>query len=727
MRKLLATALLLLFAVPSWAAITYNGVGTDSHANNGSTTPGLPTHASGDLLLIADTMRATAETPSATGYTNLYNLNSASTRITLFGKIDGGSESGPTVTVSGASNTHSSVMIGIDGTATDMGTVVHASASQANGGADNSVEYPALTITENNTIVVLILEYNNDDDLIGDLSWSTPSGFTQVGSYCTALGADMCTVVYYQIQTTATNISSGSVTRTTTGATASHGALIVSLKSSVVPPTFSVAPAIGTRTTSTIPVTATTACTDCTFYGVAQADGLATPTCTQIKAGQNGSGSAAYKSFSQAMTATVQGTGTFSTYTDGTIRDGAFCLNSTANGDSAVSTIADMYKTAAFSVTPSVTSQTTSAYTITKTLDGAGSCTAVACAKDATAPTVAQVLAGNCTGDAAAIATVTDASCEAGTMTLGGSLTRYVHDVYVAGTYGSQNSSLTTLADEMLDAATGREIINGATGYTSIHANSPIVSFNASATPDIVAGDIGQCDSTTSPGACVITYTATGLYSYPGSCGSTRQTFTCNFYDTSVGDLHADTMSVCVNNASPVATPITGTVVLTKDAAMANFDFATYFADADDATLTYTSSDTGTGTGANKRPAGTSIAAGVWSGTPTSATTSTGSFTITATDSCGDTDTVDVSWGVYEQVAVPDCSALPLSTCITALDAVNLDNSFTSQCSATVPVLTVISQDPAASTTVSQFSRVALVVSSGSCARAKNISLRFMP
>lgn len=209
-------------------AITYNGVGTESHASNNSTTPGLPTHASGDLLVVLDLLRATAETSAVTGYTQLATLSNTGTRITAFGKIDGGAESGPTVTVSGTAGSHSSVMLSFDGTATNPATAVHASASAASGTGDNTIDYPALTITEPNTVVLLILGFNNDDDTAGQ-TFDTPAGFTQVGEYHTSLGADQTIVVYYQIQTTATSISAGTVTRTAAGATAVSGALILSI------------------------------------------------------------------------------------------------------------------------------------------------------------------------------------------------------------------------------------------------------------------------------------------------------------------------------------------------------------------------------------------------------------------------------------------------------------------------------------------------------------------
>lgn len=504
-------------------------------------------------------------------------------------------------------------------------------------------------------------------------------------------------------------------------------------------PTFSVAPAIGTRTTSTIPVKATTACTDCNYYGVAVVDGSGAPTCTQIKAGQNSGGTSAYKAFGPvAMTTTVENTGTFSTYTDGTVRDGYFCLNSTAGGDSAVSSIADMYKKAAFSVTPSVTAQDDNDYTITKTLDGPGSCTAVACLKDSTAPTVTQILAGNCTGDAAAIATVTDASCEAGTATLGGSLTRPIHDIYVAGTYGSQPSDATTLADEMLDAPAGYQYDL----LTSVSTTSPCKELNdIPISPTIATADVVKTTTTVSPGGETLTTGADCEMQYLDSNG-TRRTTTLDVYDTTAGDwMSGGPTTIYFNNDPPTCVAAdclydTGSTFINGNAIDA-VDLTGLFTDSENDTLTITTSDTGTGTGTDKRPAGTTITNGSWTGTPSCASGNTsGSFTVTATDVANDTETVDVTWSCYDQVTVPNCTspAVTMASCGASLEALNLTPNATLAYDSGTAVGFVNATSPAAGASVDPFTTVTMTVSlgTGSGGRRRTPGLgvgvgRFMP
>lgn len=215
-------------------AITYRGVGTEAHANNNNVTPGLPTgHTTNDLLVIIDALRVSSETVSATDYVELLT---AQTRTTILAKVHDGSEADPLVTKTGTTGSHSAVMIALTGTTNDLSptsNIVHASASQGNGTSDNTIEYPALTITEDNTIVLLIATYNNDDDTTGQ-TFDTPSGFTQVGAYQTSLGADQTIIVYYSIQTAAANISAGTITRSGAGATAGSAAVLISLRASAV-------------------------------------------------------------------------------------------------------------------------------------------------------------------------------------------------------------------------------------------------------------------------------------------------------------------------------------------------------------------------------------------------------------------------------------------------------------------------------------------------------------
>ncbi len=533
--------------------------------------------------------------------------------------------------------------------------------------------------------------------------WSDTVGLKILATNCTT-----------DVAATVSSWDSGGVTHNYTANGSAVAAQVLYLAIGGAPaaaaPTYTSDPVVQSRTTSSLVFRATTDTTG-TRYGARLTDGSSTPTCDQLEA-QTATGGVQYGS--QAATATVASDLTLSSITSGTVTDYYECIEDGSGNDSAVKAIANVYKTPGWTVTPSVTAQTDTALTITKTLDGAGTVFCSACPKDSTAPSAEQLGAAEFCGDGTTDVLAAASDDATGTMSLS-SLVVPVVDAYCVGSYGGLYGAVTTLADECLDPATGKTIVNCPTGLTSIAAGSPIVTFNASVTPDVVAGDIPVCDANTIPGACAITHTATGLYSYDGSC-STSQYFDCNFYDLSAGANHADTMRNYVNNGDPVPTEGELNIELTKDVAMSAIDFcADYFTDPEGDARTCTTSDTGTGTGADKRPAGTTLTAGAWSGTPTSDYDSAGSFTVTATDVAGNTAQLPVFWSIPSPLTVPDCAGLTTAACEALAEGFTL--SIYPQCyvSAPTPSDTVISQYPAASTSAQPGASLSLAVYLGVC------------
>lgn len=382
-------------------------------------------------------------------------------------------------------------------------------------------------------------------------------------------------------------------------------------------PTFTSAPAVGTRTTSSIPINFTSDTTG-TVYGARLTDGSGTPTCDQLEA-QTATGGQQY--WSEAVVATVSDSHAFSSITDGTITDAYFCIEDGSGNDSAVATIANVYKLPAFSVSPSVTAQDDNDYTITKTLDGAGTVYAVACIKGSTAPTVTNVEAGQCNGGSTAIASTSGAAT--GTLTLGGSLTRPVHDIYVAGTYGSQHeAAVHTIANEMLDAPAGKQYVT----LASIDASSFCADFNVTQTPLIAIGDILKLDAVTAPSSFTLTADTSCNLSYTGD--STRQLVLYDAYDTSVGDyMPGGPGSLWFNNQPPTPPP-NGTVVVFAplNSAMTPTDLTSQCPDPEGDTVTITA--------VTSLPPGHSITNNVLGGTGTSRGIYSG-ITLRCTDSTG--------------------------------------------------------------------------------------------
>jgi hypothetical protein len=720
MRKLLA--LLLLLPSLAHGAITHRFTGTAANAiDGGSHTPTLGgTANAGDLILCASTQKNATDytTISSSGYTQLYGkTNSGGTAVVLLGKIAAGSDADPSISSSDTTSgrtiiSQCSVWSGTLNTVT--GIVAHQNSAQNDPAF--SITMPALTgVTTPNTLILSVAgkanDWNAENPVIG-----ASDALTELGQPERTASAQVGLVWAYRVQTTATDVTTGDVTLTENSARAAS--IIVSLKPAAVTPLYTSDPAIQSRTTSSIVFRATTDTTG-TRYGARLTDGSSAPTCDQLEA-QTATGGVQYGS--QAATADTLSDLTLSSITDGTVTDYYECMEDAGGNDSAVKSIADVYKTAAFSVAPTVSAQGTGDYTITKTLDGAGSCTAVACLKDSTAPSDTETLAGYCDcvgacdgagGDVAAIATVTDASCEAGTMALGSGLTRPIHDIYVVGTYGGFESAVTALVDECLDAATGKQLVNCPDGLTSIDGGSPIVTFNSTVTPDIAVGDIPVVDLTTTPGGCDLTPTATGLYSYPGSCGPNAQYHDWTFYDLSAGAMHADTMRAWTNNTAPQASVSVINLEVVEGAAVASITYADLVTDPDGQAITCTTQDTGTGTGEGKRPAGTTTTSGVFDGTYTTA--GSGSFGMSCADPAGAAVVITTNWLVVAPSAIPDCVGETLTACLDLMSEAYIDVSATFECSFTAPALEVISQDPTSPTVVDPFTEVDVVVSRGIC------------
>ena len=165
-------------------------------------------------------------------------------------------------------------------------------------------------------------------------------------------------------------------------------------------------------------------------------------------------------------------------------------------------------------------------------------------------------------------------------------------------------------------APAGKQAGNCPTGYTSIASGSVIDTLNASISPDIAIGDIPICDLVTTPDGYALIIGADGNFSYAAGGDSSRQDWSCTFWDTSANATHADTLHAYNNNLAPYASYAAGEVryYLVPNVAMTPIDL-THPAlcndiDAGDLpTLVYTSVDA--------LPAGLSIVNNVLQGTPT--------------------------------------------------------------------------------------------------------------
>lgn len=704
MRALHFAVGLLCSAVLPWpalGAIALKSTGTPTFVTNGTTTADLgstPT-AVGDVTIVFaglafdEASGPTSATPAS--FTSLAANTLTNGHIRISAAASGTADADVSVSLSSgtASSNHMAVGLVLSGAQTTIGSLVHASATVATTGATTSINTPALTISNPNTYVCLFLVDAIATTSHGDYNPNGSGNWGQV----VPLGRDtdnqsIAVSAYCELQTTATNITASAITVQNAG-TRNARATIISFNPAASGPTFTSAPAIGTRTTSSIPISFTSDTTG-TVYGARLTDGSATPTCDQLEA-QTATGGVQY--FSEAVTATVADAATFGSITDGSVTDGYFCVEDGSGNDSAVASIANMYKLPAFAVTPTVSAQDDNDYTITKTLDGAGTVYAVACKAGETAPTVTQVEAGNCTGNVAAIAATNDDA--SGTFTLGGSLTRPIHSLYVVGTYGSQHeASVHTLANEILDAPANYQHVQ----LTGIVAGSFLEAITS---PSVAVSDIPETYLATDPDNYAITLGVDGDLYYAGP--PTRQVICYRVYDYSVGDwmsitspspLCAGTRAALIlNGQDPVCGAPSNLNLQVGEASqtieIANGE-ASECSDPQGDTLTCAVTS-----GTLPNPLAL-VSCAIASAEPTTEDLDGETVEITVTNEVGATAVKSITYTVYDEVEMPDCVTGPLllSQCLSFIDQLPLvepDVLIQGACS-DQPSTTVLSQDPAA-------------------------------
>lgn len=202
--------------------ISFVSAGTAAHASNATVVPGLPSgHALGDLLVVLSATRSSGlGVPTApTGYVPLLPVIG---NVGLFGKVRGASESAPTCGFSGggANMSFSAQMICLRGRFGDPTQVLVGGSSTLNASAQD-IAYPAAHIGMHGCLI-LHIGWKQDDWT----SVATLSGATEIGDLPTALGDDQGLVWDYRIQTTASDLPSGSFTVTGGASAVSRGIVL---------------------------------------------------------------------------------------------------------------------------------------------------------------------------------------------------------------------------------------------------------------------------------------------------------------------------------------------------------------------------------------------------------------------------------------------------------------------------------------------------------------------
>jgi hypothetical protein len=377
----------------------------------------------------------------------------------------------------------------------------------------------------------------------------------------------------------------------------------------------------------------------------------------------------------------------------------------------------DFQAGAEYDTAPTVTAQSTTAYTVTGSLDGAGTVHGVACHKDQTAPTIAQVQAGDCTGDVDAEAADTDSPSTGDfdfSLTLTPTTAYPVFDIYV-----TDGTTLTTLADEFLDPPStcglGSDELCEFTSISSIGTGSPCEDFNTAAAPDIASPDILISPVNVSPGDYALTISAACQFSYDDSGeGAQQRAFNIAIYDVSAEDYHAEDIDFMANNTGPTNIQTLGDpIVYDEDEAIDTLEVCSGFDDPD---LLDQIEITVTG---GILPNGLSLD-GTGNcdldGTPDTEDEGGETVTFTATDDAGETDTLDITFYVVNTVTMPtltggtlDAANTAIQTAFPWLDEISYTTILRCHPAANDEIY---AQDPAASAEVDPFPDISLNVSS---------------
>lgn len=198
-------------------APSFRSVGTASHGDNATTTPGLPAgHTAGDNLVLFTVIRNTAATANVpTGYTQLATFG----HIKICAKIDSGAESVPNCTYSGGAvgDTTSSFIIALPNC-----PLLHSDGGSASNASAQDVIYPALTVTKSNTIE--LWWFWKQDDFT---SVAVPLGLTEIIEASTTTGNDQSAYAAYRLVPRANDSVAGSFV-VTGGASAISKAIALS-------------------------------------------------------------------------------------------------------------------------------------------------------------------------------------------------------------------------------------------------------------------------------------------------------------------------------------------------------------------------------------------------------------------------------------------------------------------------------------------------------------------
>jgi hypothetical protein len=356
-----------------------------------------------------------------------------------------------------------------------------------------------------------------------------------------------------------------------------------------------------------------------------------------------------------------------------------------------------------FTVAPTVTSKTNTSYTASFTPNQSCNAFAVAVLAGSTAPSIAQIKAGQDGNGNTAKASANKAVSVADTLVLTVSdnpaFPRY--DLYFVLNSAGGDSSRITLASQYLNPPTGKAFST----LASVDPTSPFFGTGADVADTVVI------DQVTTPDSYPVVCADDGTVSYNSGGVEFRQFIDVNVYDYSVG-AYFGAGTLVFNNYGPSGTAFNEPLLYQKDITLDPVDLTVYVPDPEGDPVTVTALDA--------LPSGLSVSTSILSGTPTVyGSTDT---QIQWMDLYGSTyvETVTIQVGDRVPNVVGNIQATAIST-ITGI--ASLTTNIIEESSPTVPSGYVISTDPVAGRLVQYNSVVNVYVANGTTVTMTTLAL----
>lgn len=381
--------------------------------------------------------------------------------------------------------------------------------------------------------------------------------------------------------------------------------------------------------------------------------------------------------------------------------------SSNTAGATTIITLKEVGASASWTTTPFVSARTSTTHTVSAQATASGTLYAVGCTKGSTAPTIAQVKAGQCTGSVAALAANSKSiTTAADTLVLTYASPLLVYDVYAVGTLTGVDTALVSMPTEIAGAASGYTTPFALTAVCTVNT-CPVKVYNDKNATDLVVGDYVSYQTTTSPNTYAATWgtDGSGFYSLATQA---KQTILAKYYDVSAGAMFAgaDPVTLIANNTVPSCGTGILPLLLERNVAVTPFELSSACVDADGDALTaaITSGSLNTGLAMSST--------GQVTGTPTVNAPTGNVIDVTFTDTAGDTAVQKYDIFVTADVTIPDCTGVTAAVCIGLVEANGWLTAIpVYQYSSSVAAGYVISTDPTG--TVDLFSSVTIYISLG--------------